>query len=482
MTDQNQQPPQKPTGQLDLRPPVAPPATAAPTERPAVQLPGPGVLPLTAGQVVSLTPAEEEAVKKLHPEWQPGDPVPSNLGQALQAIQHEAQTGGLPVDPSTPPIDVNKLNMVNIDDLPPERQAELRQAMSDMMAREQLRAEAQQHQIPGADPALNAAIQQASELEVDAQMAERAAQQPVAPPTPPDPNLRTADGPGTPGQPQFQMPQFTPADVAQAMDTAPPEQPAPQPLHPNPRPPFQSPPVYSGQQKSTDVPDPYMQPAGGPAPAPPPPSQPQPASKASSVFGDDVMAERATQTTPRTGATAPAKCAHCGWDPNVPDTLVPTDADKYAFMAAVLGGQRFFKDVELLGGKVIVKYRTLLSQEASQCLEQVAADAYSGAIRGDGEWWRQQMLYRLACGIETITIDGRGVLRMPPLAGVRFDQTTHKTALPPLVDYLFAEVLPQENVRRFVGREFLRFQKLTEKMEARLDDSDFWKGTEGPPS
>lgn len=434
---------------LDLRS-TAPAAAAPPvvSARAPVQMPGAGVLPLTAGQVMNLTPGEEEQIKKICPTWTKGDPVPTNLADAIAGIQAEANRGGmLPVDPSTPPIDVNKIDMVDIDQLPVAKQQELQAAMEEMLTRSSMTADANAaNLVAGADPAVNAAIQQAAQLDIDAKMAETPQPAAFSPPVPPDPAIQYSNAPKV-------------ADVAAAAFE---DQ-------------FRAPPVAAPQPQFQPAP----QPAAGPGPIPPPAAGSQGKADAATIFGADAVAEHATS---RTGAKNEPSCQHCGWQHDKPDTLVPTDADKYAFLASVLGNQRFHKRLELLGGKVVVTFRTLLSHEASDCLEQVAADTHAGAVRGEGEWWRQHMLYRLCCGIESIAIDGVGLKSLPALTQVQFDEARYKTALPSLVAYVFRELLPQENVRRFVGREFLRFQKLTEKLEARLDDADFWKGIEGQPS
>jgi hypothetical protein len=51
-----------------------------------------------------------------------------------------------------------------------------------------------------------------------------------------------------------------------------------------------------------------------------------------------------------------------------------------------------------------------------------------------------------------------------------------QTALPVLENWLHDNALVSESMRRVVGLEHQRFQRLVEMLEARVDDSDFWKG------
>lgn len=368
--------------QLDLRekkPVVAPPAAV---DADTVTLPGPGVLPLTPGRVMRPTPAEEEQLKKLAPEWKSGDPVPTNLSEAVAQIQAEANA---PVDMTgVTAFDMNKVQTVDIEALPAEKQQELQQAMQDMLQKEAARQQ-QAAEIPTpANPTVGVAIQEAL-----------AAAAEEVPPKMPE----------SPTQPAATQPEV--------------------------------PPTTSTEQPTTPDTSPTAN-SGSP-----------------------------------TGATAEPTCPHCGHNLNEPDTIEPTNDDKYSFRAAMLGGKRFYKTISLFSGDMKVTYRTLSSEEASLCLEQLAADALAGRIESDQAWWCQHMLYRLVCGLESIHVE-TGLTRMPALCDIEYDRETHKTALPQLLKYLFREVLPNENIRRFVGREFLRVQKMVDNMEARLDDENFW--------
>ena len=179
-----------------------------------------------------------------------------------------------------------------------------------------------------------------------------------------------------------------------------------------------------------------------------------------------------------------SSCGHCGWDLNnkfVPET---TNTDKRDFLASILGGTRFYKDVHLFGESVTVRYRTLRTEEADIALQQTSFDFRDGKVPDQGEFYRIFTNYRLAMSIEQISTPG-AVHIVPSIDDIEWDVPAEgepaQTAVPVLEAWLHANVLASESMRRVVGLEHQRFQRLVEKLEARVDDSDFWKGIESGP-
>ena len=172
----------------------------------------------------------------------------------------------------------------------------------------------------------------------------------------------------------------------------------------------------------------------------------------------------------------PRTCPHCGWD-----YAEPGDNDKRLFLASVIGGTRFHKDVELFGGAVSVRYRTLTTEESDLALRQTSFDFRDGKVPDQGEVYRVYTNYRMAMAITSITTPSV-VHDLPELADIEWDKPPEgedeQTALPILEARLNDTVLSSESMRRVVGLEHQRFQRLVERLEARVDDPDFWKGTE----
>jgi hypothetical protein len=178
-------------------------------------------------------------------------------------------------------------------------------------------------------------------------------------------------------------------------------------------------------------------------------------------------------------ASAPAPCEHCGWDPDMKVMSNPTKVDKYHFLASVLGGTRFYKELDLFGGQVTVVFRTLTTEEADVALQQTAFDHRDGKVPDQGEFFRVYSNYRLAMSIEKMSTPGSADT-IPILADIEWDappaSEDPQTALPKLEAWLHENVLNSESMRRVVGLEHQRFQRLVENLEARVDDADFWKG------
>lgn len=186
------------------------------------------------------------------------------------------------------------------------------------------------------------------------------------------------------------------------------------------------------------------------------------------------------------GITQPINkiCDHCGWDLNNKYPPEPTKKDKRDFLMSILGGQRFYKDVQLFGESVTVRYRTLRTEEADMALQQTSFDFRDGKVPDQGEFYRIFTNYRLAMSIEQISTPSM-VHVIPALDDVAWDEPAEgelvQTALPALEDWLHDNALASESMRRVVGLEHQRFQRLVEMLEARVDDSDFWKGIELEP-
>jgi len=151
---------------------------------------------------------------------------------------------------------------------------------------------------------------------------------------------------------------------------------------------------------------------------------------------------------------------------------------------SILGGTRFYKDAQLFGESVTVRYRTLLTEEADLALQQTSYDFRDGTIPDQGEFYRVFSNYRLAMSIESVSTPSI-VHAIPTLDEIEWDVPGEgepaQTAVPVLEKWLHENVLSSESMRRVIGLEHQRFQRLVEMLEARVDDSDFWKGIESGP-
>lgn len=175
-------------------------------------------------------------------------------------------------------------------------------------------------------------------------------------------------------------------------------------------------------------------------------------------------------------------CPRCGWDMLQKFEVLPTDRDKEDFLATILGGSRFRKRYELLGGKIIVTFRGLLAEENKLVYRQLILDQQEAKITSPEEWFVQLLDYRLSCSLESIASDtGRVIAMMPELAEMPFTPDKKKPLATPLVDqlnYLNNTVAAQEVTRRLVNLHLRQFQRLLEALEAMALEPSFWTGIE----
>jgi hypothetical protein len=175
-------------------------------------------------------------------------------------------------------------------------------------------------------------------------------------------------------------------------------------------------------------------------------------------------------------------CPRCGWDMRQKFEVLPTERDKEDFLATILGGSRFRKRYELLGGKIIVTFRGLLAEENKLVYRQLILDQQDAKIATEAEWFTQMMDYRLACSLESIASStGKMIAMVPELAEMPFTPDKKNPLATPLADqlnYVNNTVLAQEVTRRLVGLHLRQFQRLLEALEAMALEPSFWTGIE----
>lgn len=211
--------------------------------------------------------------------------------------------------------------------------------------------------------------------------------------------------------------------------------------------------------KVEEPPAPTPAPAAEPAPTPEPEPVPEPTPRLVINNGEPF-------------------CPRCGWDMQQKFEVVATDKDKEDFLIALLGGQRFKKQYELFGGKMLVTFHSMLAEENKAVYRQLVIDQQAKKIETEAEWFVQMMDYRLACSFEEITTDtGKLVSSLPELQLV--SPLPVNDADNPLVQQLRLlnkDVLAQEVTRRLVGSHLRRFQRLLETLEAQALEPSFWNG------
>jgi hypothetical protein len=178
-------------------------------------------------------------------------------------------------------------------------------------------------------------------------------------------------------------------------------------------------------------------------------------------------------------AVAPLhECPRCLLDLRLPYNVTVTDEDKYAFIAACLGKKQFTKTYALLGGKVLVTFRDLSSQDQDTALLQLRYDAEQKHLASTQEWWSQYALYHLVLGLQRLVLNDQLEYEATGtrLADIPWDPKEQSTAFPDLASWIFANVLNTETLRSIVGRAHRDFENLKELLQKRAPEENFWQG------
>lgn len=207
--------------------------------------------------------------------------------------------------------------------------------------------------------------------------------------------------------------------------------------------------------------------------------------------------EEAAESDEGPPATIDSVCTHCGWDQTQPVIEEPSNSDKLSFLQAILGAVPFSKRFELFGGNLRVTFRTLTVKEIDALYEATYAAQKEGLIQTTSDYY--EYLNRLRLHLQVVAVTGKKSTLHHKLPD-GLDETTNGAAkntwesflkkkklfkedvlLPVQIqEYILSYVLMTEQLLRVVTFECSKFNRLAAKLEARVDDSDFWKGTSQP--
>lgn len=178
----------------------------------------------------------------------------------------------------------------------------------------------------------------------------------------------------------------------------------------------------------------------------------------------------------------PVICPRCNFDLRQPYDVVITDDDLMAYAAANLDPvptARFRKKLDIMGGKLQVVFRDLLTRESKLAVTQLRRDALAGKISSEVEAHMTHTEYRMVMSIERITDASGAVLaEVPPIFEIEIDPAEADNRLPKLVDYMDGEAYPRETIKRAILTHFRQFQRLVVELEAKMRDPDFCQGIE----
>jgi hypothetical protein len=244
---------------------------------------------------------------------------------------------------------------------------------------------------------------------------------------------------------------------------------------------------------------------------------------AATYTSDDIAKERSSTPTPQAPPAAPlpaaaaplpttptpqvpvsetgaasttlSHCPHCEWDLAITDVPEPPYRDRLGFLQTVLGECNFSKEYELYGGQIVVTFRTLTMAELDVVYAQTYHDRGTGKISNELDYYETMNRYRLFLQLQTYrSRDGKvthdlhdGYSRKTNPNGTSFWVDSDEVTLDPgathlgdIEQYLMGTVLKTETVFRTVHNTCRHFNRLVAKMEAMVDNTDFWKPTEEP--
>tara|TARA_R110000824_G_scaffold25456_3_gene88692 strand:+ start:3789 stop:4730 length:942 start_codon:yes stop_codon:yes gene_type:complete len=187
-------------------------------------------------------------------------------------------------------------------------------------------------------------------------------------------------------------------------------------------------------------------------------------------------------------------CAHCGWDQEESVIADPSSAEKVSFLQSVLGMKPFKKTMSLFAGQLKVTFRTLTIKEIDKLYSAAYEAQKAGEISTASDYY--EYINRLRVHLQLLSVKGKAVPLHHQLPD-GLDEQSNNTAseywedflkekkvyvendnLPLQVQkYVIDTVLATEQLMRVVSFECQKFNRLAAKLEARVDDSDFWKET-----
>jgi hypothetical protein len=173
-------------------------------------------------------------------------------------------------------------------------------------------------------------------------------------------------------------------------------------------------------------------------------------------------------------------CPRCGWDMQQKFDVDVTDRDKEDFLVTILGGSRFTRRFELMGGKIVLEFRSMLADENFDVQRQLLLDQNDNLILSEAEWFLRLFEYRMACSLAAVyDANGKPLVIVPQLSDFKFDVNPDKpnqTALPAAREFVHSKALAHEVTRRLAATHLRKFQRLVEAMEAMALEPSFWNG------
>lgn len=195
-------------------------------------------------------------------------------------------------------------------------------------------------------------------------------------------------------------------------------------------------------------------------------------------------------------------CVQCGWDQERPTIPEPEHQDKIAFLQAVLGQKVFSKRFAIFGGNLRLTFRTLTIREIDALYQETFRAQKLGMISTSADYYEYLNRLRLYLQLTAMSSAQTAMqIKLPEgltrethpeansywedhlrSAGVYQEASPEKPDTPTLLmqiqDYILTNVLKTEHLQRTITHTCNKFNQLVVKLEACVDNADFWKETE----
>lgn len=199
-------------------------------------------------------------------------------------------------------------------------------------------------------------------------------------------------------------------------------------------------------------------------------------------------------------ATARNVCNHCGWDQANPVIPEPEANDKLIFLQAIIGQKVFSKRYSLFDGNLRVTFRSLTVKEIDSLYSEAFKAQKAGVIETASDYYEylnRQRLFLQLVGLSSnnsalhITLPDGYTRETNSTANTYWDEfliknklwsdedSTNQSLMLKVQDYILTHVLKTEHLQRVVNLTCINFNKLVAKLEANVDNENFWKAT-GP--
>jgi hypothetical protein len=179
-----------------------------------------------------------------------------------------------------------------------------------------------------------------------------------------------------------------------------------------------------------------------------------------------------------TAAKVPELCPNCGFKPDA-EVLEVSDSDKSGFLAMLIGGARFKKVYPLLGGKLTVVFRSLTRAEMELSLVQASYDDRDGLFATQYEYFRAHRNYEMVLALDRIGSE-TSLEVFPEPGDVKWDAPLAgqpaQTVLSVYYPHVMETHFESASILRMVSLLYERFTGLVRRLEANMQNPDFWKG------